>query len=192
MNIHKKLLVGLAPGLLLILMLGLLAFGALRVVAASAGQAEQAWAAQALVYELQIGLQQAAIPPNDYLITGNPQATQTYDALSANVHQNFTDLFRHFETHALPIAAFEPARSQWQAVDELARAILELPDPARSEAGVALMEQMDAQATQLTANLAALTGFAELLWCGGLVFLSRLRHRASPTHPLPGAGAGTE
>jgi len=155
MSIRTKLLLGLTPGLLFIMMLTLLAYHALRTVIDHAEAVEETYRQHDAIEELRITIQQAVMPPNDYLITGDPGERERFTQLSTEVKSRFTglqELLGDTEGRALLTEAWR----KWQQARTLAETILTLPDPVGDPRGARLMERMDALADELIDTLSTL------------------------------------
>lgn len=128
MTIRKKLLLGLTPGLLLILAGGLLAYGALQTVVGRKEGVERVFRQHDAVEELQLAVQQAIMPPNDYLITGDPAERARFATLAADADKAYTTVEALIGDTEEGRTLLADTRGQWQQ----ARALMtpRLPSPA--------------------------------------------------------------
>ncbi|MFP5344391.1 MAG: diguanylate cyclase [Gammaproteobacteria bacterium] len=96
----------------------------------------------------------AAMPPNDYLIHGEPSEREDFARLSRNVDQSFQ------ESLAEPFALAEErelllaAQQEWRQARALADHLLALPDPAGNPDAARDMERMDAHIDRAANTLA--------------------------------------
>ena len=148
MGIRTKLLLGLIPGFLFILVLVLLAYGALRVVLDHAQTVEGIYYQHEAIEELWIVVSQALDPPANYLITGDPRERERFARLAAEVEVQL-DALDGLLKDAEEQRVLTEAVQQWRQVRTLTDAILALPDPVGSRQGARLLKQLDASASEL-------------------------------------------
>ena len=159
-TIRGKLLVGLLPGFVVLILLTGVGLYALDILAqANSHMAEASWE-MAATHSLQLALQEALMPPNDYLIHGgNVEERALFAELSANLDQAFAqakDSYGEEEERRL----IERAEAHWQDVRQRAQAILALDAEAiTAPETVAAMEEMDAMAAVALRDLSQLNEF---------------------------------
>ena len=105
------------------------------------------------INHLQVALLQAAMPPNDWLIHGDPAERQRFSQLSRKVDQAFE------KTRAAPFAQaeeralVESAQKEWREALRLGAAILRLRHPVGNREGARDMERLDAHIDRAAALL---------------------------------------
>lgn len=154
MNIRTRLLAGIAT---LLLVPALLGSGAVVYVlhgtlAALDGVVETSRQMHDLLH-LQTLTLQTAMPPNDYLIHGNPVERKNFARLSRELDQAFdrelaTRLPEDERTQLLE------SRDEWHKAATIARALLDLPQPIGNSNAAHEMERMDAHIEKATTLLA--------------------------------------
>jgi len=152
MSIRQRFFLGLMPGLLFILILGSVSHFALQSVVTRSETVEQAFREHDVAMQLQLTVQQAIMPPNDYLITGDPTERSHFTALATQVEEHFSTLEALIGETETGRALLNDTLGEWQQVYALAESILALPDPVGNPEGAALMEEMDALAHELTGD----------------------------------------
>lgn len=155
-TLRKRLFIGLMPGLAFLLAFGLLSYAALQNVAGRAAAVEQAFRRHDALMELQLAVEQAIMPPNDYLVTGDPAEQDRFVTLSAGVEARFAAVEALIGDTEQGRALLADTRAEWRQARILAEAILALPNPVGDAEGARLMEQMDALAHELIGDLATL------------------------------------
>ncbi len=153
MTLRKKLWSGLTPGLVLILALGLLAYGTLRIEVRYDETVAHTFRQHNAMMELQMSIQRAIMPPNDYLSTGDPVQRDRFAALAAEVEARFVTLEALLGETEKDRTLPAEARDKWQQVRALAEDILALPDPLGNARRAHLMQQMDTLARELIGEL---------------------------------------
>jgi diguanylate cyclase (GGDEF)-like protein len=92
---------------------------------------------------LQMSLAQVVMPPNDYLIHGNPRAREEFRARIAEVERNFDTLAPMPGLTAAQLQALATARHDWERAREMGQAILKTALPVGNKAAAAQMEEFD-------------------------------------------------
>lgn len=152
MSIRKKLLLGLLPGLVVILALGVIVLGALRVVVEQTGVLERLFHEHDVTKDLQLALQQATVPPVAYLLTGDTAERDRFAELAADVESRLDSLEKLGRDNREAAALVVSTREKWARVRALATSILDLPDPMGNPEGYRLMRQMLALTTELVTD----------------------------------------
>ncbi len=104
---------------------------------------------------LQMSLAQAMMPPNDYLIHGDPRAREEFRARMAEVERNFDTLAPMPGMTAAQHQALATARSDWERAREMGQAILKTTSPVGDQAAAVKMEEFDHQVNSIIAQLDA-------------------------------------
>lgn len=159
-TIRGKLLIGLLPGFVVLILLTGVGLYALDILAQSNTHMAQASWEMAATHWLQLALQEALMPPNDYLIHGgNVEERALFADLSANLDQAFVeagDLYGEKEEQRL----IGQAAAHWEDVRQRAQAILALDAAEMARPGaVVAMEEMDAVAATALRDLNRLNDF---------------------------------
>lgn len=105
---------------------------------------------------LQMSLAQAAMPPNDYLIHGDPQARGEFRARITEVERNFDALVPMTVMTAAQHQALGMARHDWERAREMGDAILKTSSPVGNQAAAAKMEKFDQLVSSIIAQLDAI------------------------------------
>ncbi|MEW6330945.1 MAG: diguanylate cyclase [Pseudomonadota bacterium] len=92
---------------------------------------------------LQMSLSQAAMPPNDYLIHGDPKAREEFRARSTEVERNFNILGPMTAMTATQHQVLTAARRDWDRAREMGEAMLKIPAPVGNRAAAVRMEEFD-------------------------------------------------
>lgn len=103
------------------------------------------------VMSLQIALDKALMPPNDYLITGNKKyiddfktASDAVEALFDNVDEALAVLKGMYLSEVKEEEEILKAvKTAWQHINEISQKILEVRDPVGNKAAATLMEELD-------------------------------------------------
>ncbi len=104
--------------------------------------------------QLQTLLLRTAMPPNDYLINGDPAERVIYERLSSEVNETFEALISlELPLKADVLAALKTQYQGWQKAQPLGRDILALPYPPNSSTAVLAMERFDSSLDSIVANL---------------------------------------
>jgi len=103
--------------------------------------------------DLQVAILQLVMPPNDFLITGDPREREVFEHRLARVHE----VFARAETshHHAPEERqlLETVKSQIPRLEALGREILALSDPRKDRAAWARMKALDGLAEEPAALL---------------------------------------
>jgi diguanylate cyclase (GGDEF)-like protein len=102
---------------------------------------------------LQMSLSQAAMPPNDYLIHGDPKAREEFRARSAEVERNFNVLDPMTAMTAAQHQVLAAARRDWDRAREMGQAMLEITAPIGNKAAAAQMEEFDRKIDDIITQL---------------------------------------
>lgn len=105
---------------------------------------------------LQLSLAQAVMPPNDYLIHGNPKARGEFRARSAEVERNFDALVPITVMTAAQHQTLTAARRDWGHAREMGEAMLKITSPVGNQAAAAKMEEFDRLVSSIIAQLDAI------------------------------------
>ncbi|MFQ5586114.1 MAG: HAMP domain-containing protein [Thermodesulfobacteriota bacterium] len=104
------------------------------------------------VSNLHLALERTVIPPNDYLITGDPAERGRFEALAADVEKQFDALIQSEVEVEEEVALARSAREQFQALKGTAEKILAIKEPVGSKEGAGLMLRLDAAAHKIVEN----------------------------------------
>jgi len=105
---------------------------------------------------LQMSLAQAVMPPNDYLIHGNPKAREEFRAHISEVERNFDSLVPMTVMTAAQHQALATARRDWERAREMGDAILKTTSPVGNKVAAAQMEEFDQLIGSIIAQLDAI------------------------------------
>ncbi len=154
MTIRTKLLLGVLPGLLLILIIGLLAHLVLQLEARYDEAAERVLYSHQAIVELQVAVQNANMAVHDYLITGDLAYRNRFAELVEDVDDHMASLEVSLQDLAEGEALLRDIRAEWLEAKAVAEAILAMPDPVQDDAQRArLVMRMDAMVQELIDDL---------------------------------------
>ena len=104
-----------------------------------------------------VSLNEAVMPPNDYLISGDPEEGKHFQEASIRFEkylQSFAEHIHSPEERRL----YEEIKLKWPRFKTLAKEILSLERPQGNRRGYELMEEMDSLGEKLEADLEKLLG----------------------------------
>lgn len=96
------------------------------------------------VHRLQVLSLMAAMPPNDYLIHGDPEEKEEFTRLTRELDQAFEDTLTAPFGLAQERDLVRAAREEWRQARVIALTLLALPQPVGNPAAAREMERMDA------------------------------------------------
>jgi diguanylate cyclase (GGDEF)-like protein len=102
---------------------------------------------------LQMSLAQAVMPPNDYLIHGDPKTREEFRARIAEVERNFVTLAPMPGMTAAQLQTLATARRDWERAREMGQAILKTTSPVGNKVAAAQMEEFDHLINSIIAQL---------------------------------------
>ena len=105
------------------------------------------------INHLQVALLQAAMPPNDWLIHGDPAERQQFSQLSRKVDQVFEKARAAPFAQAEERALVESAQKEWREAQLLGAAILRLRHPVGNREGARDMKRFDVHVDRAVALL---------------------------------------
>ncbi len=105
---------------------------------------------------LQMSLAQATMPPNDYLIHGEPKARGNFRARVAEVERNFNTLSAMTAMTPAQHQALATARHDWERAKEMGEAILKIASPIGNPAAAGMMEEFDQMIGSIVTRLDAI------------------------------------
>ncbi len=149
MSIRRRFFLGLVPGLLSILLLGLVSYLTLHVVVTRFERVEYILRERAAVEDLELAIQRAIVPPTDYLVTGDPVEREHFTRLATDVEERFNRLRTLIETDDPGRKVIQDTYPKWQEIRALADRIFALPAPTTSPEGPQLMARMDLLADEI-------------------------------------------
>ncbi len=159
-SLRARFALGLGAMLLPLALLGASALFLLNDSTAALEQVmEQAIGEMHSVMHLQTLTLLAAMPPNDYLIDGDPAEKKEFTRLSGELDQAFE------ETLAGPLGLAQKrdliraAREEWRLAKVIALSLLALPDPVGNSAAAREMKRMDAYFDRAVALLGQMHDF---------------------------------
>jgi diguanylate cyclase (GGDEF)-like protein len=106
-----------------------------------------------MTMRLQIALQKAAMPANDYLIHGDTAERQLANELGQDVNAAFEDVKSSPELTHVEQDLIRSAHGEWNAARAVADTLLALPSPVGNPVAAAQMEHMDARLDRAVAML---------------------------------------
>lgn len=100
-------------------------------------------------------LQQAVMPANDYLITGDVRERENFARIEKELDESIVRLHDLVDDDVGRTRTDE-FEAQWQQIKPVAKSILAISDPKNDVRGGAMMEAMDAAADQAAASISSM------------------------------------
>lgn len=114
-------------------------------------------------HRLQVALQHAVMPPNDFLIHGDPDERRLFHALADQVDVQFEAILHAYREWPTDRERLMALRQEWLAAREVGELLFDSPVRAASPEVAQAMEAFDARVDQTSA---ALDAFTETLQAG--------------------------
>lgn len=106
-----------------------------------------------IIVNLQNLILKAAMPPNDYLIHGDPAERELFIQLSQEVDEAFEDAFASPFEFEEDRAMVDSAFQEWQRALSMGKALLAFPDPVGNPTAALQMEHFDLHIDQVVERL---------------------------------------
>ncbi len=103
-----------------------------------------------------IALNEALMPPNDYLIGGDPEEKANFAKAVQDFEKNLESFSEHIHSPE-ERRLYQEIKSRWPRLKRLAAEILNLKNPQGSKQGYKLMEEMDAIGDEISKALESLS-----------------------------------
>lgn len=148
----------LLPWVMFVLLQGQLLFP--RVIGAFENVVHKTGAEMHAVMNLQSLLLKAAMPPNDYLIHGDPAELDNFSRLGREADQAFETALGNYTGLPEQQGLIRMAREEWKDASRIAEALLALPRPVGDAAAAESMKRMDAHVYRAEEILDRIHGLA--------------------------------
>ncbi len=160
-SLRTRFILGVAVMLFPLVLLGTGAFLSMRHMAAAFEEAlgDPVREMHAAMH-LQVLVQRAAMPPNDYLIHAEPAERERFSRLSAAVEQAFEETLVLATLWPEQKVLFESAQAEWRRARRLAESLLALPAPIGNPQAAREMKRLDAhidRAAEILARIHTMT-----------------------------------
>jgi len=140
-NLFMGVVAMLLPWVMFVLLGGKLLYP--QVIGAFENVVQKTGADMHAVMGLQALVLKAAMPPNDYLIHGDPTERQNFARLSREANQAFEAILGNYSGLPEQQDLVRSAREEWQKASLIAEALLALPHPVGDAAAARDMQRMD-------------------------------------------------
>lgn len=152
-TIRRKLIVGLAPGFLVLVAVTAIGYLGLHIQAEANAAVLDTGVELDALKSLQLSMQQALMPPNDYLILGaGSREREQFELLTRQVEERLSAVRGHLGEE-VEQRLLNQVVAQWHDLQQRAEAIFDMPvQPLPDQAGMA-MEALDASAAITTEYL---------------------------------------
>jgi len=144
MNPRARFFLGLGVSLLVVLGVGLLAFGLFQAIVSHVQKVEYILRLHTATADLQAAVQRAVMAPSDYLITGDPTERNAFARSAAEIDAHFAAVELLIGETPEGRALLSDTRSEWLQARALAEVILALPNPVGSVVGARHKDRMEA------------------------------------------------
>lgn len=141
-NLVMGVVAMLLPWVMFVLLEGQLLFP--RVIGAFEDVVHKTGAEVHAVMDLQTLVLKAAMPPNDYLIHGDPAERQNFARLGREADRAFETVLGYYARLPEQQALVRMAREEWRNARRIAGSLLALPRPLGNAAAAEDMKRMDA------------------------------------------------
>ncbi len=153
-SLRTRFVLGVAVMLLPLALLGASAFVSLRNMAAAFEAAlDDPMREMHAIMQLQLRVQMAAMPPNDYLIHGETAERENFSRQSAAVERDFDEVLTLMTLWPAQQELLQSARSEWRQARRIAESLLALPAPVGNPAAARAMKRMDGHIDEAAAIL---------------------------------------
>lgn len=158
-NLVMGVVAMLLPWIMFVLLGGKLLYP--QVIGAFENVVQKTGADMHAVMSLQTLVLKAAMPPNDYLIHGDPAERQNFARLSRETEQAFEAVLGTYSGMPEQQNTVRSAQEAWQQAIRIAEALLALPRPVGDAAAARDMQRMDAHIENAHELLNRIHGLAQ-------------------------------
>ncbi len=161
-SLRTRFVLGVAAMLLPLALLGTSAFVSLRHMAAAFEEAlDDPIREMHAAMSLQVLVQRAAMPPNDYLIHGETTEREKFTHLSADMERAFEEALALATLWPEQKALIQSAYAEWRQARRIAESLLALPAPVGNPQAAREMKRMDGHVDRAAVILARLHDSAQ-------------------------------